>query len=150
MPQSLAKIYLHLVFSTKDRERVLPVKLKEDFHAYLGGIIYGVDGLPVEINSEPEHVHLLFLLSRTHSVADVVQALKTGSNEWLKAKDPRYRQFQWQRGYAVFSVSQSCVEEVRAYIRGQAEHHQRISYQDEVRAFLKRHEVEYDEKYVWD
>jgi putative transposase len=150
MPQSLAKIYIHLVFSTKNRERVLPDDLRADLHAYLGGTLNGLGCAPVEINSEPDHVHVLFVMTRTETLSDVVGQLKKSANDWLRARGPGLANFFWQGGYGAFSVSQSAVEEVRDYIRKQREHHQRISFQDELRALLKRYEVEYDERYVWD
>jgi REP-associated tyrosine transposase len=150
MPQSLAKIYLHLVFSTKDRDRVIHDAIRPDLHAYFGGVLHGMGCAPIEINSEPEHTHLLFLMSRTYSMAQVVEGLKTSSNQWLKAHGNRFDRFSWQRGYAAFSVSQSNADEVRSYIRNQREHHKKITFQDEIRAFLKRQDVEIDERYVWD
>lgn len=150
MPQSLAKLYVHLVFSTKNRERVLPDGIRLDLHSYLGGILNGLGCVPVETNSEPDHVHILFIFSRTESVSNVAGQVKKSSNDWLRTKDGRFAQFFWQAGYGAFSVSQSAVEEVRQYIRNQHEHHQHTSFQDEYRAFLRRYEVEFDERYVWD
>ena len=150
MPQSLAKIYLHLVFSTKNRECVLPDDLRADLHAYMGGTLNGLGCVPIEINSEPDHVHLLFVMTRTVSLSDVVGQLKKSANDWLRERGPAFVHFHWQSGYGAFSVSQSAVEEVRDYIRKQREHHQHISFQDELRALLRRYEVEYDERYVWD
>ena len=150
MPQSLAKIYLHLVFSTKDRVRIVPDAIRPDLHAYIGGILHGLGCAPIEINSEPDHAHLLFLMSRTHTVARIVEDVKTSSNQWLKGRDKQFDRFAWQRGYAAFSVSQSNADQVRAYIRNQSEHHKKVTFQDEIRAFLKRHDVEFDERYVWD
>jgi putative transposase len=150
MSQSLAKIYVHLVFSTKHRDHVLTQEIRPDLHAYLGGILNGLGCVPVEINSEPDHVHLLLVLSRTEAVSNVVGQLKKSSNDWLRAKDGRFAGFFWQAGYGAFSVSQSAVDEVRQYIRNQHEHHQRTAFQDEYRAFLRRYEVEFDERYVWD
>jgi len=150
MPQSLAKVYLHLVFSTKNRERVLTDAIRSRLHSYMGGILHGLGCSPVEINTEPDHAHLLFLMSRTETIANVVGQVKKSSNDWLREQSPEFAEFFWQAGYGIFSVSQSSVEEVRAYICNQREHHQRVSFQDEFRAFLKRYEVEYDERYVWD
>jgi REP element-mobilizing transposase RayT len=113
MPQSLAKIYTHLVFSTKHRECWLTDDLRADLHAYLGGTLNGMGCTPIEINSEPEHVHVLFLLSRTLALSEVISNLKTASNDWLRAKGPSFSKFHWQAGYGAFSVSQSGAEEVR-------------------------------------
>jgi REP element-mobilizing transposase RayT len=150
VPQSLARIYIHLVFSTKNRERFLPDDIRDDLHAYMGGILRGLDCPAIEINTEPDHVHVLFVLARTATVSNVVQHLKTGSTDWLKKQRSAFRNFHWQGGYGAFSVSKSNVEEVRDYIRRQAEHHRGRTYQDEFRALLLRHEVEFDERYVWD
>ena len=106
--------------------------------------------VPIEINTEPDHAHVLFLLGRTASLSDVVGGLKKSATEWLRARSPQYAGFHWQAGYGAFSVSQSAVEDVRTYIRNQAEHHRVKTFQDEFRAFLKKYEIEYDEKYVWD
>ena len=150
MPQSLAKIYVHLVFSTKNRDPLLPRDVHADFHAYLGGILRDLESPGIEINSEPDHVHILFVLSRTRALSDVVGQLKSGSSAWLKTKGAVFAGFHWQNGYGAFSVSQSGVDEVREYIRRQHDHHQRMSFQDEFRAFLRRYAIEFDERYVWD
>ncbi|MFO1484716.1 MAG: IS200/IS605 family transposase [Verrucomicrobiaceae bacterium] len=150
MPQSLSKIYVHLIFSTKNRERVIPLHLQPDLHAYMGGILRDLGCTAVEINTEPDHAHLLFLLSRTEPLSTIVGQVKTGSTGWLQRQLPVLQNFHWQNGYGAFSVSQSNVEEVREYIRAQQEHHRTITFQEEFRRFLKRYEVEYDERYVWD
>jgi REP element-mobilizing transposase RayT len=150
MPQSLAKLYTHLVFSTKHRQRWLSDDIHAGLHAYMGGTLRRLGCAPIEINSEPEHVHALFLLGRTVALSDAVGNLKTSSDGWLRAKGPRFAQFYWQGGYGAFSIGQSGVEELREYIRRQREHHEKVSFQDELRAFLRRYEIEYDERYVWD
>jgi REP element-mobilizing transposase RayT len=150
MPQSLAKIYIHLVFSTKNRERVIPDDVQADLHSYMGGILNGLGCVPVEINSEHDHIHILFVISRTETVSNVVGQLKKSSNDWLRAKDARFANFYWQAGYGAFSVSQSGVDEVRDYICRQREHHQRKTFQEEYRAFLQKYGIEFDERYVWD
>jgi putative transposase len=150
MPQSLAKLYVHLIFSTKNRERTLPEAVRCDLHSYIGGILRELGCNPVEINTEPDHAHLLFTLCRTVSISTVVGQIKKGSNDWLRTKGAEFLNFYWQGGYGAFSVSQSAVGEVRDYIKGQQEHHKRVSFQDEFRAFLRRYDVEFDERYVWD
>lgn len=150
MPQSLAKVYLHLIFSTKNRERVLTDGLRSELHAYIGGILNQLGCAPIEINSEPDHVHLLFLQSRTETISNVVGQVKKGANDWLRTRGAEYAEFYWQGGYGIFSVSQSAVDDVREYIRGQREHHRKVSFQDEFRAFLERYQVDHDERYMWD
>ena len=150
MSQSLSKIYVHLIFSTKNRERSLPDEARLDLHAYMGGTLKGLGCLPVEINTEPDHLHALFLLARTEALSNVVGHLKKSSNDWLRSQGPQLEKFFWQAGFGAFSVSQSQVEEVRAYIRNQREHHRVKTFQEEFRTFLKAYEVEYDERYVWD
>lgn len=150
MPQSLSKLYVHLIFSTKDRARVISEPVRERLHEYMGGTLYQLDSPPIEINTEPEHAHLLFLLGRTRSISEIVRELKEQSCKWLKTIFDGFAFFYWQRGYADFSVSQSNVDEVRAYIRNQREHHRKVTLQDEVRAFLEKQQLAYDERYVWD
>jgi REP element-mobilizing transposase RayT len=151
MAQSLAKILLHVVFSTKERRRFLKeLALREELHRYLGGTLTHLDCQPLIIGGIEDHVHLLFAHSRTATVADVVKELKRGSSVWLKTKSPTLSEFAWQNGYGVFSIGQSQVEDVRAYIAGQEEHHRKISFQEEFRRLLQRYDVAFDERYVWD
>ena len=150
MPQSLAKLYVHLVFSTKNRERIISDAIRPDLHAYMGGILNGLHCSPLEINSEPDHTHLLFLLGRTVALSDVVGNVKKSTTDWLRTKGPEFAAFHWQAGYGAFSVSQSAVENVRHYIHNQREHHRTCSFQDEFRSFLTKYEIEFDERYVWD
>jgi len=128
----------------------LPDEIRADLHAYMGGTLNGLGCSPIEINTEPDHAHLLFVMPRTETLSDVAGQLKKSANDWLRARDKQFANFYWQGGYGAFSVSQSAVEEVREYIRKQREHHKRLSFQDEFRAFLKRYEIEFDERYVWD
>jgi putative transposase len=137
MSQSLAKIYIHLIFSTKNRERCIPYNIGVEFHGDMGGTLNGLGCSP-------------FVMARTESISDVVGQIKKSANDWLRNRDQQFKNFYWQGGYGVFSVSQSAVEEVRQYIRNQREHHKKVSFQDEYRAFLKRYEIEFDERYVWD
>ena len=150
MAQSLSKIYVHLIFSTKNRERTIPDEIRPTLHSYMGGILRDNHCIPVEINTEPDHAHVLFILARTAALSEVIGHLKKGSTNWLHEQSPAYRGFYWQNGYGAFSVSQSGVAEVQDYIRHQREHHRKMTFQDEFRAFLKRYEVEFDERYVWD
>ena len=150
MPQSICKIYVHLVYSTKNRERVLPDAIRPSLHDYLGGILRKSGARSVEINSEPDHAHLLFLLGRIVAIGTLVGKLKQGSTLWLREQSPSLRDFHWQNGYASFSVSHSQLESAQNYVRNQREHHKRMSFQDELRALLKKHEEEWDEEHLWD
>ena len=151
MSQSLAKILVHTVFSTKDSRPYLRDKiLRAELHHYIGGILMQHDCQPLIIGGVEDHVHILSTLARTGAAADLVKEVKRGSTLWLKTKTPNLHDFAWQGGYGVFSIGFSQVEAVRQYIAGQEEHHKKVSFQDELREFLKRYEVEFDERYVWD
>lgn len=151
MPQSLAKILVHTVFSTKDRRPFLSDKsLREELHRYLGGILANHDCQPIIIGGVEDHVHILTALARTVTAAETVKEVKRGSSLWLKTKSPDLDGFAWQNGYGIFSVGFSQVETVRDYIAGQEEHHRKVSFQDEFRSFLRKYEIEFDERYVWD
>ena len=151
MAQSLAKILLHTVFSTKERRPFLrDPSLSDELHRYLGGILTNLDCQPLIIGGVEDPVHLLFAHSRTATVADVVKELKRSSSVWLKTKSPESADFTWQNGYGIFSIGQSQADAVRAYIAGQEEHHRKISFQDEFRRLLQRYEIEFNERYVWD
>src|SRR6478736_3849388 len=119
MPQSLAKIYVHLVFSTKTREHALPDDIRPDLHAYMGGILNGLGCSPIENNTEPDHAHLLFVMTRTETLSNVVGQVKKSAIDWLRTRGLQFASFHWQGGYGAFSVSQSVVEEVREYIHNQ-------------------------------
>lgn len=150
MPQSLARVLVHLVFSTKDRVPLLTPVISTELHPYLAVVLRDNDCPPLRVGGIQDHVHLLFGLSRTQSIAKVVEMLKTSSSKWIKSKGPEYAQFHWQAGYGAFSVSQSNAEAVVRYIDNQMEHHRRAGFQDEFRKMLDLHQVAYDERYVWD
>jgi putative transposase len=151
MPQSLSVVYIHLVFSTKDRRPFLRDKTKrEELHRYIGGVSKKLDCATLMVGGVEDHVHLLCRFGRTITQAEWVKELKRISNIWLKEQGGEYAEFEWQGGYANFSVSQSNLEQVKKYIEEQEEHHRKMSFQDELRALLRKHGVEWDEKYVWD
>jgi REP element-mobilizing transposase RayT len=137
----------HALFSTKDRQPLIRTEMKSDLYAYLGGIITNLSCKPVLINGPADHVHLLFVLSARLSLADLMEKLKANSSKWANQRSPR-RGFSWQTGYTAFSVSQSKVGEVQAYISHQEEHHRKLTYQEEVVALLKKHGVDFDPRFV--
>ena len=151
MPQSLAKILVHTVFSTKERRPFLRDKpLREELHRYLGGILINHDCQPLLIGGVEDHVHILSTLARTCQAAELVKEVKRGSSLWLKTRSPQLSDFAWQNGYGMFSIGFSQVEGAKGYIAGQEAHHRKMSFQDELRALLRRYQIEFDERYVWD
>lgn len=147
MPQSLARVYLHAVFSTKNREPILADDWREELYRVIGGAANNLGCQSLIVGGMPDHVHLLFQLGRTISIADAIGKIKSTSSAWV---NQRGILFHWQAGYAVFSVSQSNVEAVRIYIQQQEQHHAKVSFQDELREWLRRYEMEWDERCVWD
>jgi len=150
MPQSLAALIIHLIFSTKNREPFLTSEITTELFPYLTTVFQTLNCPALAVNGAPDHVHCLFLLSRTAPLCDVVEEVKKSSSKWLKTKAPRFENFHWQAGYGAFSIGQSQVESVRAYIASQEERHRTQSFQDEYRAFLTKYQVAFDERYVWD
>lgn len=151
MPQSLAKIHVHTVFSTKDRVPFLrDRKLREELHRYMGGIFKRRDCQPIVVGGVEDHVHLLSLLSRTCAPAELVKEVKRGSSLWIKDRDPTLRTFAWQNGYGMFSIGFSQIEQVQRYVAKQEDRHRKASFQDEFRSLLKKYAIEFDERYVWD
>ena len=151
MAQSLSKILVHTVFSTKDRRPFLRERAtREELHRYLGGILTNLDCQPITIGGVEDHVHLLCALSRTCEPAEMVKELKRGSSLWLKSRSPDLRNFAWQSGYGMFSIGFSQIKTVCKYIAGQEKHHRKTTFQDEFRKLLGRYEIDFDERYVWD
>ena len=150
MPQSLAKIMLHVVFGTKHREPMISPEMRDDLASYIAGILRELDSPPIIVRRVADHVHILCCLSRTRSISSILKELKQFSSAWVKEKWPGKQDFYWQSGYAVSSVSQSNVDVVRKYIDGQEEHHRTRTFQEEFISFLRKHKIPYDERYVWD
>jgi REP element-mobilizing transposase RayT len=150
MPQSLAKVYLHAVFSTKNREPLLLDDWRDKLFRVMGGTANNLGCQSLIVGGMPDHAHILFQLGRTIAMADAIGKIKSLSSLWVNQNYPTATPFHWQSGYAVFSVSQSNVGAVRTYIQDQPKHHAKQSFQDEVREWLRRYEIEWDERYVWD
>lgn len=150
MSQSLVKNLLHLVYSTKHRSPWIPANVRPRLFAYQAGIFQEWESPALVIGGVEDHVHALFSLSKNQALKKIVEEVKKGSSKWMKAEGTGNADFYWQNGYAAFSVSQSNVEAVRRYLENQEEHHRRLTFQDELRGLLVKHEVEFDERYVWD
>ena len=141
---------MHLIFSTKNRVPVLTPEIQKELYPYLAVVLRENECPALKIGGYIDHVHSFFGISRVLSIAQVVEMLKTSSSKWIKAKGAQFSQFHWQAGYGAFSVSNSEVGRVMAYIERQEEHHRKMTFQEEFRKFLERHQVPYDERYVWD
>ncbi len=151
MPQSLANVLVHLVFSTKDRRPWLRNEsVRADTFRYLAGASGTLDCPVVLVGGHEDHVHLLARLGRSLSLADWVKELKRVSSVWIKSQAGVPAEFHWQSGYGAFSVSQSQSTRVAKYIVDREEHHRQRTFQDEFRELLRRHGIEFDERYVWD
>ncbi|MFZ4766314.1 MAG: IS200/IS605 family transposase [Roseimicrobium sp.] len=151
MPQSLSHIVIHTIFSTKHRVACFQDKpFQQEMHAFLGGCAKSLGCLPIQIGGVSDHVHLLTTLARTVTVAEFVKEVKRVSSNWIQERGGLWSQFHWQAGYACFSVSESNVAQVGQYVAEQERHHATLSFQDEYRAFLRKHGEAWDERYVWD
>ncbi len=150
MPQSLDNVLIHLVFSTKDRYTYLKPPIRPEAYAYLAEVVRNTGCLCKRVGGIPDHVHLAIQLSRTITIADLVEEIKTSSSKWLKTKGPEFGRFSWQKGYGAFSVSPTDTDALIKYIDDQEEHHRTRTFQEEYRMFLKKYGIEYDERYVWD
>jgi putative transposase len=150
MPQSLAKVYIHAVFSTKNRQPVLADTWRDELYQVIGGATNNLACQSLLVGGVEDHIHILFQLGRTISLADAIGKMKSTSSLWINQTRGLADAYHWQAGYAAFSVSQSNVAAVREYIRCQPEHHRKQSFQEELREWLRRYEIEWDERYVWD
>jgi len=150
MPQSLSYLLIHIVFSTKDRVPLLDSSVRPGLHAYLATVARNIDCECFRVGGVEDHVHLAVRLSRTLTVAKLIEELKTSSSIWLKTQSPALAHFAWQRGYGAFSVGPSDLEALRQYINTQEEHHRKVTFQEEYRALLTKYGVAYDERYMWD
>lgn len=150
MAQSLSKVFLHITFSTKNRAPIIDSSIQNRLYDYIGGICKELDCNPIQIGGYTDHIHILCLLSRKISQMDLLETIKKKSSKWIKFVDTKYSNFYWQRGYGVFSVNPKEIDLVVNYIKGQETHHKKVTFQDEFRAFLKKYDIEYDERYVWD
>jgi len=150
MPQSLSDVTLHIIFSTKDRYPFLDSEIRDRMHRYLATICRDLKSVCYKVGGVSDHVHVVTSLPRTLSQSSLVENVKKKSSKWIKEIDEtKYGKFAWQAGYGSFSISKSNLDEVINYVANQEEHHRKRTFQDEYRAFLTKHEVEFDERYVW-
>lgn len=150
MPQSLACIPIHCIWSTKDRQPLIRPEIEKELFSYMAAIFRAHECPSPAINGTENHVHAVTMLSRKITVAKLIEEVKKSSSKWIKTKGELYRDFYWQSGYAALGVGQSNIEALKRYIANQKEHHRKKTFQEEYIAFLKKYNIEYDERYVWD
>ena len=150
MPQSLSKVYVHITFSTKNRVNRIDDKIETPLFEYIGGVCKQMECNPIKVGGHENHIHILCLLSRKVAQMTLLENIKKSSSKWIKTKGDEYSDFYWQDGYGIFSVNPTEIDVVKKYISNQKEHHKKRTFQDEFRAFLKKYNVDYDERYVWD
>jgi putative transposase len=150
MGQTLVKNYVHLVFSTKFRQHLIYPPVEADLHSYLGGICNMLGCQVIKVGGHTDHIHILCMLSAKIALNKLMEQIKSHSSLWIKTRGPEFGNFYWQEGYGAFSVNPSDVDHVSYYISNQHEHHKKINFQEEYRGLLKKYNVEYKEKYVWD
>lgn len=142
---------IHVVFSTKHRQPFISEAIESELHSYIAHILYEECYSPaLIIGGDKDHIHILFALSRVWAPAKIIEIIKKRSSKWIKTKGPEFKTFQWQRGYGAFTVSRSKSWAVKEYIANQKEHHRKVSYEEEYIKFLEAHQIEYDEKHMWD
>ncbi|MHA1569496.1 MAG: IS200/IS605 family transposase [Alphaproteobacteria bacterium] len=149
MAQSLSGVFIHLIFSTKNRLALISPQMEEELYAHIGGIIQGEGCRHVALGGTADHMHCLLWLKPTESIAEIVRRIKGNSSRWVNQHFPNEAGFSWQAGYGAFSVSASHLPKVRQYIREQEKHHQKLTYQEEFIALLDRYGINYDEKHLW-
>ncbi len=148
MAQTLTEIYIHVIFSTKNRADLISPEIEEELFAYTGGIVKNNDSRLVAAGGTANHVHLLISMSKNIKLSELIGKLKRDSSKWIKTKG--FENFGWQDGYGAFSVGPTQINGVKKYIANQKEHHSKKSFEDEFRYFLEKYNMEYDERYVWD
>jgi putative transposase len=150
MSQSLSRVLIHIIFSTKNRFAFLiDCELQKRMHAYLARVLNEHDSPAIEVGGTEDHVHILCLLSRNYTISEIIKKAKANSSSWVKTHGGRCRKFSWQSGYGVFSIHQSQIEPIRKYIQCQIEHHRRKTFQEEYLEILHEYRMPYDERYLW-
>jgi putative transposase len=150
MAQSLSKVYVHLVFSTKFRKKIILPDIETELFKVISGNIKSMNGIALSINGTRDHIHILTLFPRTISMAHFVNKIKTGSTKWIRNKNRDFNDFSWQNGYAVFSVGEKDIKTVKAYIENQKQHHSKVKFKGELIGILKGNKFDYNEEYLWD
>jgi len=150
MSQSLAKILVHIIFSTKQRVPLISNTIRPKLYSYITGILENWDCDLIQTGGTKDHIHLLCVLSKNHAPCKILEQVKKNSSKWIKTLGSEFSKFQWQSGYGIFSVSQSNILLTKKYIEDQEKHHKKMTFQEEFKRFLEKYQVSYDERYIWD
>ena len=150
MASTLTRILVHITFSTKQRAAQIPPAIEPDLYAYIGGICRRMESPLLAMGGTADHVHMLASLGKTMALCDLMLNVKRDSSKWMRDKEGTHADFGWQDGYFGFSIGESGVVGLRAYIANQKEHHKKIDFKEEVRTFLRKYGIGWDERYVWD
>ena len=148
MSQSLSKMYVHAIFHVKSDECLIEPENDKELYSYIGGVLGLSKSIPIAINGIDNHIHVLCIMSKNISLANLLEEIKDNSSRWIKTLGPHYREFSWQGGYSGYSVSQSRVPFVKKYIENQKEHHKTQTFKNEYIQFLKENEIDYNEDYL--
>ena len=149
MAQSLSKLYVHIIFRIKTTSKQIRKEDRNELYAYIGSIIKQNDSIPIAINGMGDHIHILCVMSKNISLSKLLENVKSNSSRWIKTKDIYYSKFAWQGGYSSFQVSASAHDRIKRYIENYEEHHKRMTYQEEVKLFLDKYEIKYNQDYIW-
>jgi putative transposase len=149
MAQTLTRMLVHIVFSTKERRNLIASDLEPELYKYIGGICRTNESPLLAAGGTDNHLHLVVSLSKNLALSDLLMIMKKDSSKWIKSKGPRFADFHWQDGYGAFSIGESQLETVRAYLGRQKERHRRMTFEEEFVAFLERYKVPFDPRYVW-
>jgi REP element-mobilizing transposase RayT len=149
MAQTLTRLLVHAIFSTKNRANLIKPEIEPELYAYMGGICRNAGSPLLAAGGTANHVHLLISLAKTQCVGELMMAVKKDSSKWIKTKAAYFTGFQWQEGYGAFTIGESQVDDLKVYISRQKEHHRSISFEEEYLTFLRKYNVPYDERYLW-
>jgi len=149
MTQSFTQNFQHIIFSTKDRQKLIDEYWADDLYGYIGGILGRIGCQMLCAGGTSDHIHLLSIIEKNLAIPEVIRTIKSSSTTWVRKSIKNRKRFAWQTGYASFSIGKSQIPRVVKYIRNQRKHHRKIDYKDELRKFLDRYGLKYDEKYLW-
>jgi REP element-mobilizing transposase RayT len=150
MPQSITSLHYHIVFSTKERRSMIADDFRDRLYEYIGGILNENDSKLISVGGMPDHIHVLASINKELSISAALRLIKSNSSKWAHETFPKHRKFGWQAGYGAFAVSYSKLESVKKYIANQEKHHRKSTFKEEFKALLTKHDLNFNEKYLWD